>query len=171
MGIALGRFYKSYELQSWLEDIVDLTIALESLFKPKDSSQEISYRIATRAAWLLGKDDEDSVRVYNRVRDMYDIRSSTVHGGAPDETKLGKWLQDLSGSTYDDSTESYHKLVEPAVETARDIVRRAIRACMKLLKLGADGPRWPFPPKFDENIVVAGQRREWQEAAGIRSKR
>ena len=170
MDIAFGRFSKSYELQSWLEDIVDLTIALESLFKPKDSSQELSYRIATRAAWLLGrqKNDEDSVKVYDRVRAMYDIRSSTVHGGTPDESKFGKWLEDLSGNTYDYTTESYHKLVEPAVESARDIVRRAIRACMKLSKLGADGPHWPFPPKFDENIVIAGQRGVWQEAAGIR---
>lgn len=173
MNIALGRFYKSFELQSWLEDIVDLTIALESLFKPKDSNQELKYRIAMRAAWLLGvdkKDNEDSARVYNRVRAMYDIRSSTVHGGTPDESKIGKWLEELSDNTYDDSSESYRKLVEPAVESARDIVRRALRACMRLSTLGVDGPHWPFPPKFDENIVIANQRKVWQKAAGVKNK-
>lgn len=171
MDIALGRFSKSYELQSWLEDIVDLTIALESLFKPKNSRQELSYRIATRAAWLLGagkKDTEDSVKVYKSVRAMYEIRSSTVHGGTPDRSDLRKWLEKLSGDTYDDTTGSYQKLVEPAVESARDIVRRAIKACMKLSKLGADGPHWTFPDNFDENIVITGQRRVWQKAAGIR---
>lgn len=171
MDIALGRFSKSYELQSWLEDIVDLTITLESLFKPKDSNQELGYRIATRAAWLLGtdkKDNEDSVKIYKRVKAMYKVRSSTVHGETPDRSKLRKRLEKLSGNTYDDTTGSYQKLVEPAVESARDIVRRAIKACMKLSKLGADGPHWTFPDNFDENIVITGQRRVWQKAAGIR---
>lgn len=172
MDVALERFSKSYRHQSWLEDLVDLTIALESLFQPSDSNQELRYRIAIRAAWLLGvdkKDTADSIKVYKRVKAMYDIRSSTVHGETPEEDTLGKWLQALSGMTYD-KTEGYHQMVEPAVESARDIVRKALKACTKLSKLAGEGPRWPFPPTFDENIVIASQRRLWQKASGIMSK-
>lgn len=42
---ALARFSMSYRLQNWLDSIVDLTIALESLFYPKDT-QELSHRIS-----------------------------------------------------------------------------------------------------------------------------
>jgi len=54
------------------------------------------------------------------------------------------------------------------LESARDIIRKAIAACVKLSKLEGDRPKWPFPERFDENIVIARQRRVWQKAAGIR---
>lgn len=175
MDTAFARFSKTYKRQNWLDDITDLTIALESLFSPKDN-QELSHRISLRAAWLLslgGRDNEDSVKVknkiYDRIRTMYDIRSFRVHGGIPKEKDIRKWVQTLSGIKYDES--KYSELLEVALESARDIVRKAIRACAKLAKLEADGPHWPLPKNFDENIVIAGQRRIWQKAAGIKSNR
>ena len=175
MDMALARFSRTYGRQNWLDDIVDLTIALESLFSPKDN-QELSHRISLRAAWLLSFDeraDEDSGKVKNKiyecVRTMYDIRSFRVHGGIPKKRDIRKWVQTLSGVQYDES--KYSELLEVALESARDIVRKAIRACMILGKLETDGPHWPFPKNFDQNIVIAGQRRVWQKAAGIRSKR
>jgi len=174
MDTAFARFSKTYKRQNWLDDIADLTIALESLFSPKDN-QELSHRISLRAAWLLsldGRDDEDSAKVkskiYDRIRTMYDIRSFRVHGGIPKEKDIHKWVQTLSGIEYDES--KYSELLEVALELARDIVRKAIRACAKLAKLEADGPHWPLPKNFDENIVIAGQRRIWQKAAGIKSR-
>jgi hypothetical protein len=101
---------------------------------------------------------------------MYDIRSSVVHGRTPKENKIRKWIQTLSGVKYDES-KSHAEQLEVALESARDIVRKAIRACMKLSKLGANGPHFPFPSKFDEHIVTAGQQRIWQKAASIKNTR
>lgn len=169
MDTALGRFSMSYKLQTWLENMVDLTIALEALFGPEDN-KELSHRIALRCAWLLNVDENvTNNRIYNQVRTMYDIRSSVVHGRTPRENKIRKWIQTLSGITYDES-KSHSEQLEVALESARDIVRKAIRACMNLSKLGAKGPHFPFPSKFDEHIVTAGQQRLWQKAAGIKSK-
>lgn len=169
MSMAMGRFSRSYELQSWLDDIVDLTIALESLFRPaQNPQQEISYRIAMYASWLLGVDARDSANVFDRVRTMYEIRSSTVHGGTPAERKMERWLQKLAGVPYDPATQSRYELVEPATESARDVVRRAIWACTRLSKLGHDGPRWPFPKDFDKTIVKPTERELWQKAAGVK---
>lgn len=170
LNIALGRFSMSYELQSWLENMVDLTIALEALFGPEDN-QELSHRIALRCAWLLNIDEDvTNNRTYKKVRTMYDIRSSVVHGKKPKKNKIRKWIQTLSEVTYDE-TKSHAEQVEVALESARDIVRETIRACMKLSKLGTSGPHFPFPSKFDEHIITAGQQRIWQKAAGIKKQR
>jgi len=174
MDTAYSRFSRSYEYRNWLDNIVDLTIALESLFAPTDN-QELSYRISLRAAWLLSfgaKDDGDSVRdkneIYDRVRTMYAIRSAGVHGRRPKEEDILKWLKTLSGIKDDHPKDM--ELYMLALESARDIVRKAIRACAKLQKLKSGAPRWPLPRNFDENIVIAGQRRIWQKAAGTRTR-
>lgn len=172
MNTPYTRFLRSYEMQSWLDSITDLTIAMESLFSPTDN-EELRHRVSLRAAWLLSSEEivkgsSDKVRniVYDRVRNMYDIRSSRVHGGTPEKDDIRKWVKNLSGFEYDELKRN--ELIMAALESARDIVRKAIRACMKLPKPGGDGPQFPFPAKFDENIVIAGQRKVWQKAAGIR---
>jgi len=171
MDTAYGRFFRSYRYQNWFDSIVDLTIALESLFTP-DESQELKHRISMRAAWLLNVDEQPdgetrSVKnkIYDLVRTMYDVRSSRVHGGRPRQNDIRRWVQTLSGVEYDDAKEGH--LLELAMESARDIVRKAIAACARLSKLEGDGPKWPFPEKFDENIVIDGQRKVWQKAAGV----
>lgn len=171
MGTAYGRFFSSYTYGNWLDIIVDLTIALEALFSP-DESQELKHRISLRAGWLLDLDEQAHAagnvnnKTYNIVRTMYDIRSSRVHGGTPKTSDIHKWIKTLTGMEDDKSSDS--QLVQSALESARGIVRKAIAACVKLSKLEGDGPRWPFPGKFDENIVIAHQRKVWQKAAGIK---
>jgi len=171
MSAAYSRFYMSYRHSNWFDIIVDLTIALEALFSP-DDRQELSHRVSLRAAWLLDLDEQthDAGKVnnktYNIVRTMYDIRSSRVHGGTPKTSDIHKWIKTLAGMEYDRSKDP--QVLQSALESARDIVRKAIAACAKLSKLEGDGPKWRFPKKFDENIVIAHQRKIWQKAAGIK---
>jgi hypothetical protein len=176
MDTAFGGFSRSYEMRSWLDNIVDLTIALESLFGPKDN-QELRHRISLRAAWLLSGDDGEGQarlknKIYDYVRTMYDIRSCRVHGDIPKDSEIRKWVQTLSGLKYDrhDRAEK-GRLIELALESGRDIVRNALLACMNLQKLDPTGPQWPLPDDFDQNIVIPGQRKVWQKAAGIRSQK
>lgn len=173
MDIAFGGFSRSYEIRNWLDIIVDLTIALESLFGPSDN-QELRHRISLRVAWLLSRGDRAGStklkdRVYDCVRTMYDIRSRRVHGDVPKDSDIHKWVQTLSGSKYDryDASEE-RRLGMLALESCRNIVRNALRACMKLQKQDASGPHWPLPDNFDLNLIIPRQRKIWQKAAGIR---
>ena len=175
MDIAFMGFSRSYEIRSWLDTIVDLTIALESLFGPSDN-QELRHRISLRTAWLLSRSDRESPsklkdKVYDCVRTMYDIRSCRVHGDIPKDSEIHKWVQNLSGSKYDryDGAEE-GRLGGLALESCRGIVRNALRACMKLQKQDAAGPHWPLPDNFDQNLIIPRQRKIWQKAAGIRKK-
>jgi hypothetical protein len=178
MDVALGRFSRTYGRQNWLDDMVDLTVALESLFGPKDN-QELSHRISLRVAWLLGQDavgndpSWSSAEVYRWVRTMYKVRSARVHGGIPKQRDIRKWISILSGVQYDESKHGgvlYGRLLERATESAREIVRKAIRVCARLAKMDPMGPHWPLREDFDKLVVSSAERKKWQKAAGIRKK-
>jgi hypothetical protein len=158
--IALGRFNRAYENTGWLDRIADLTIAIEALVSPADRD-ELRHRVALRAAHLLGSGGSSSAAVYQCVRDMYDARSDIVHGKGPDEKRQAKWLSALSGLQYDYNRGTY-PLIQPALEVARDIVRRLTRGCARLSSKSKPGPRWPLPKDFDRLMLDASQRRLWQ---------
>jgi hypothetical protein len=56
-------------------------IALESLILAENEKDELLFRLRTRIAHLLGKDIESKKKIYERVRDLYRIRSQIVHSG------------------------------------------------------------------------------------------
>ena len=64
---------------------IDLRIALESLFLPPLSAQELKFRLAVSGAWLVGKDAAGRRRVWNTLRSAYDLASTAVHGGRSEE--------------------------------------------------------------------------------------
>ncbi len=174
LDIAFLGFSRSCEHgKSWIDTVLDLTIALESMFGPRrNDSGELRHRISLRAAWLLSRErDADSThgknRVYDCVRTMYDIRSRRVHGDTIDPKDTRKWLATLSGCEYDPHGE--WQLIEAALESARGIVRSGLTSCMRLRHLQASGPCWPLPRNFDQSMLVSGQRRIWQRAAGVSS--
>ena len=168
MDVATARFFTSYETRNWLENLLDLTIALEALFNPTDD-RELSHRIALRCAWLLATDASTTAttsdNTYACVRAMYDLRSAIVHGDTPSQKEIGKYISTLTGIKYDRSKD--WELKPLAVESARDIVRRSIRACALLSGSATGEPHWPLPGDFDRNIVSPGEQRKWQKAAGI----
>lgn len=57
--------------------LVDAVIAWESLF---GSGNEVTLRIATSMAWLLGRDPNERLEVESDVREVYGVRSAIVHG-------------------------------------------------------------------------------------------
>jgi hypothetical protein len=54
-------------------------ISLETMLNPAD--RELRYRVSRNAAVLLGRDREDSKRVFKEVKVLYDKRSKLVHTG------------------------------------------------------------------------------------------
>lgn len=76
-----GNYYEGHHRRTVPEDqLIDLVIALESLFSPVEKT-ELRFRISLSAALLLGKDPDERRDIMDFIRDMYDHRSALVHGG------------------------------------------------------------------------------------------
>ena len=82
-GVALARTrLVSAMLRPSSEDaLIDAVVALEALFG--DAEGELTFRIATAIAWLLGVDGPDRRKLFKEARDLYAYRSRIVHGGKP----------------------------------------------------------------------------------------
>ena len=171
--IAMERYFKSYEDNYWYESLLDLTIALEALYGPRDK-QELSHRIAMRCAWLIdeGQVIEGRIRskTFDFIRKLYELRSSLVHGDIPKEKTLNELVNIYADDKLD--TEDKWKSGEIAVEITREILRRSLEACSKLskVKLPNGNSYWPFGSYFDTLMVVPGQQRKLQKIAGIKLK-
>ena len=67
--------------------LIDLRIALESLFLSAQPNHEMGFRLAATGAWFVGEDASDRRRVWHTLRAAYDLSSAAVHGG---DMKKGK---------------------------------------------------------------------------------
>lgn len=80
LDIPLGRFHDSYERRNERDKLIDLCIALESLYvREKD---ELAYRLALRCACFLERGKVELENTFRRVKNIYDRRSEIVHGTA-----------------------------------------------------------------------------------------
>lgn len=78
--ITIRRFHSSYH--GSLEDrLIDQMIAFESLYLGYD--QELKYRLALRAAFLLGRGERERKDIFSKMRKAYNLRSDIVHGNKP----------------------------------------------------------------------------------------
>jgi hypothetical protein len=81
--LAFESFELSYESHSAAMSFLSLMIAMEAMLnRGKD---ELRYTISRNAAVLLGKDIDDSERVFKEVRGLYDKRSKLLHEGSANE--------------------------------------------------------------------------------------
>ena len=78
--IPIDRWAKSMAEENPLDQIVDLGIALESLYVP-DSQGEVNLRFALHAAWHLGKNKTERQELREEFRQIYAARSDVVHTG------------------------------------------------------------------------------------------
>ncbi len=161
--LAQSRFFSSYGQGWWMDHILDLTIAIEALVSPADE-KELSYRLAARAALLLGKKGEADPDVYIIVKTMYDARSKTVHGTPVDEKDHGKWLSKISRRPYQ-WPDSILNVIAPAIDQARSVVRSLVIGCRRLAESTVNPPgiRWPLPDDFEYQMMDAIKRRTWQK--------
>ena len=87
--IPINRWIKSKTLEEPIDKIIDLGIAFEALYLSDISeTTELSFRLRLRAAWYLGKNEEDRRRLMKEFGEIYDWRSKVVHTGKlPNKTK------------------------------------------------------------------------------------
>lgn len=91
--LAIEYFNKSYiEPYTPRDSFLDLMITLENLFLKK-TSQELSYKLSMRMAYILGKDKKDRINIYRFIKDAYNLRSKIVHGEKLDKLDNQKFLE------------------------------------------------------------------------------
>ena len=80
--IAIERWRQSKTYQNSENKIIDLGIALESLYlSGTESKNEIRFRFSLHAAWHLGEDKEHREEAdLKKFKAIYDWRSAVVHG-------------------------------------------------------------------------------------------
>ena len=78
--IPIDRWAKSMAEDNPLDQIIDLGIALESLYVP-DSQGEVNLRFSLHAAWHLGKSKTERQELREEFRQIYAARSDIVHTG------------------------------------------------------------------------------------------
>ena len=89
LNLAVSRLSGSFaRIGPWkLQDkILDYAIALEILYR-LDSS-ELTYKLGTRAAFLLCRKPETRRSTFEKITDFYDIRSAIVHGPTKKNTEI-----------------------------------------------------------------------------------
>ena len=79
--VPITRWRRSMEQRDDTDSMIDLGIALESLYL-KGLESELSFRFQLRAAWYLGKDQTDREALMEEFKQIYDYRSKAVHTGA-----------------------------------------------------------------------------------------
>lgn len=88
---AMGRFRASFErYQPWdPERLLEAAIALEAIIlnDSGENHQELGYRLRLRAARFLTEDLQDRLRIFELLRDLYNLRSRIAHGETLDEMR------------------------------------------------------------------------------------
>jgi len=78
--LPLERLCYSIIRKDLINQVIELGIAIESLFISDDSKNELTYKIQIRAAFLLGKNATKKIEIANLFKELYTYRSKAVHG-------------------------------------------------------------------------------------------
>lgn len=84
--VAIDRLGKARGLSSNVDKALDLGMALEIALMHENGnsgggSGEITYKLSSRAAWLLGKNPEERTQVFEKAKKIYGHRSAAAHSG------------------------------------------------------------------------------------------
>ena len=114
--VPIQRWRRSKAARNGVDLAIDLRIALESLFLDEGNNAELSFRLALRAAWYLGAGGHERTRIFEALREAYNIGSKAVH----------------TGKGYDDE-------IPAELAAAQDICRMSI---LRRISDGGKPPDW-----------------------------
>ena len=121
--IAIDRWIKSKAGDNPVDKMIDLGIALESLYlSGADSKNEIRFRFSLHAAWHLGENKEHREGLMKKFKVIYDWRSAVVHTGKLPKKGSGKKKKSYT-----------QEEVREFIRNAQDLCRNSI---MKILEEG-----------------------------------
>ena len=114
--VPIQRWRRSKSATNGVDLAIDLRIALESLFLDQGNNAELSFRLALRAAWYLGAEGDERSKIFDAVRDAYNIGSKAVHTG-----------------------EGYDDVIPANLAAAQDICLTSI---LRRIREGGKPPNW-----------------------------
>jgi len=98
LDLAISRWMSSKRGGRVADQFIDLRIALEALYLPNGEG-ELSFRLAIRGAWHLGRNYEERLECQKTLRDAYNTASKAIHATTkpytPEDEKLLRAAQDL----------------------------------------------------------------------------
>jgi hypothetical protein len=86
--LAFRRYTLSLEKENVEDQLLDLWIALESLFVPDGKKGEITYKLRLRIAYYFGETFAERQRIAAFIKKSYNHRSEIVHSGKRAGDKL-----------------------------------------------------------------------------------
>ena len=86
LDIAKRRFSSALTRTNQIDQLIDLTVSLESLFAP--SPGEITVRLSNRMATLLAKNDSQRENYWIFIKKVYNLRSGIIHGDSLRSTEI-----------------------------------------------------------------------------------
>ena len=135
---AVRRLNSSYDVGTAYK-IIDLMIGLEALYLAEE--QELAYKLAIRAAFLLGDSEERRKSIYKVLRKAYKVRSKMVHGDKPlKNVEIGKGRS---------------LVIDEHVYQVEDILRESINRFIDLLKQYSH--KQLLTSILDDNILDSGK--------------
>ncbi|NGQ96338.1 hypothetical protein G3578_14325 [Brevibacillus sp. SYP-B805] len=93
--LAYSRYMLSLEKESWEDRLLDLWIALESLFVPDGKKGEIMYKLRYRIAYYFADSFAQRQRLADFIKHSYNHRSEIVHSGKMMGSELKKEVRTL----------------------------------------------------------------------------
>lgn len=131
---SLRYFFKGYHEPLLQDRVLDIVIALESLYLSNEPEKTtFRYKLAMRCAAYIGEDYEEREKVRRTVLRAYDLRSGIVHGGK--ETKKKKATRQ--------EAETELEQIFPTIEGyLRTSLVEALRE-----------PNWPEASYFDQLLL------------------
>ena len=94
---AIDRLGRSRLAVHPVDRALDLGMAAEIVLMHDQSrsNTEITYKIASRAAWLLGEGADQRAEIFDQIKQLYAARSTAVHSGVlPSKSKVDLDLAD-----------------------------------------------------------------------------
>jgi hypothetical protein len=158
LNLALRSFSDIYERQSFFREDTRLVDAITTAEALLGTMNEVAFRLAFRVAMILGSDDDERVRIFERMKGYYDTRSSVVHGGSRLYNKAGQ-LRDKPRWHLENQ------------QNLRDIVRRLLVGFINLT-LASDHSynRDFFDGEVDSALMHAKSRSKLRAAMGLEVK-
>jgi hypothetical protein len=155
LNLALRSFSDIYERRNLYRtdtQLVDAITATEALL---GTDVEVAFRLAFRVAMILGGDDDERVRIFERMRGYYNTRSSVVHGGSRLYNKSGQ-LKDKPRRHLDDQ------------QDLRNFVRRLLIVFLRLTNSsGHSYDKEFFDNRLDNALLHGAQRSALRVAMGL----
>ena len=116
LDISKRRFGSALARTNPIDQLIDLTVSLESLFAPTPG--EITVRLSNRMATLLAKNDSQREDYWKFIKKVYNLRSGIVHGDGIRNTEI-------NGRKY---------TLDEILEKLVDLTRQAILIYLKLVR-------------------------------------